>query len=108
MRVLLTTYGSRGDVQPLAALGVALQSVGAEAVVCAPGDGEFAQLLERAGVPLAPAFMAIREWLKTVGPRAKVDLPTRAAEIMVAQYDAIGAAADGCDVILATGLMPSS
>lgn len=58
MRVLLSTYGSRGDVEPLAGLAVALQALGAEAVVCAPPDQEFAGLLARVGVPLAPAFLA--------------------------------------------------
>jgi hypothetical protein len=41
MRVLLSTYGSRGDVEPMAGLGVALQALGVEAVVSAPPDEEF-------------------------------------------------------------------
>ena len=55
MRVLLSTYGSRGDVEPMAALAVQLQTLGVEAVVSAPPDPEFVELLARAGVPLAPA-----------------------------------------------------
>ena len=43
MRVLLSTYGSRGDVEPLVALAVALQQVGAEAIVSAPPDQEFVE-----------------------------------------------------------------
>ena len=54
MRVLLTTWGSRGDVEPLAGLAVALRELGAEAVVCAPPDEDFVALLARAGVPLVP------------------------------------------------------
>ena len=50
MRVLLSTYDSRGGVEPLAALGVQLQAVGAEVLVCAPPD--FAERLDEAGVPL--------------------------------------------------------
>ena len=38
MRILLSTFGSRGDVEPLAALGAALRTLGADAVVCAPSD----------------------------------------------------------------------
>ena len=30
MRVVLSTYGSRGDVEPMAALAVALRALGAE------------------------------------------------------------------------------
>ena len=63
MRVLLSTYGSRGDVEPLVGLAVALQQLGAEAVVSAPGDAEFVDLCARAGVALAPAFMPVREWI---------------------------------------------
>jgi vancomycin aglycone glucosyltransferase len=63
MRILLSTYGSRGDVEPLVGLAVALQSLGAEAVVSAPPDQEFVDLLARAGVPLAPAFTPVREWI---------------------------------------------
>ena len=38
MRVLLSTIGSRGDVQPLVALGQALMSLGAEVRLCVPPD----------------------------------------------------------------------
>jgi vancomycin aglycone glucosyltransferase len=38
MRVLLSTYGSRGGVEPLAGLAVRLRALGAEVRVCAPPD----------------------------------------------------------------------
>ena len=38
MRVLLSTYGSRGDVKPIAGLAVPLRRLGAELRVCAPPD----------------------------------------------------------------------
>ena len=107
MRVLLSTYGSRGDVEPMAGLAVALQALGAEAVVSAPQDQEFVELLARAGVELSPAFMPVREWIDAA-KRAPADLPTYAARMIGAQYEAIGAAAAGCDAIVATGLMPSA
>jgi len=106
MRILLTTYGSRGDVEPMAALAAALQAQGAEAVVCAPPDQEFIDLLARAGVPFVPAFMGIRDWIAVAG-KPPVDLPKRAAEMAFAQLGAISRAAEGCDLIVATGLMPS-
>ena len=43
MRVLLSTYDSRGGVEPLLGLAVQLQALGAEAVLCAPPDEEFAR-----------------------------------------------------------------
>lgn len=109
MRILLSTYGSRGDVEPMAALGVQLQAHGAEVLVCAPPDEEFAAVLSRAGVPMAPAFLSVREWVtKALANRDAVDLPKRAAEIVTGQFEAIGQAAKGCDLILAAGLFPST
>jgi vancomycin aglycone glucosyltransferase len=62
MRVLLSTYGSRGDVEPIVALAVQLQALGAEVRMCAPPDEEFSQLLTRVGVPLVPFDRPWRSW----------------------------------------------
>lgn len=107
MRVLLSTYGSRGDVEPLAGLAVVLQALGAEGMVCAPPDQEFVDLLARVGVPLAPAFSPVREWIEAAN-RSTGGLPQHASRMIAAQYEAIGAAAAGCDAVLATGLVPSA
>ena len=109
MRVLLSTYGSRGDVEPLAALAAALQSLGVEAVVSAPPDQEFTDLLTRAGVPLAPAFMPIRQWVsERAKPASTADFHKLASDMMAGQFEAISAAAEGCAAIVATGLFPSA
>ena len=115
MRILLSTYGSRGDVEPLAALGAALQAHGAEAKVSAPGDEEFAALAARAGVAFAPAFAPVRAWAKemidrsrSASPEARARLISgQAAEIVTRQYEALSAAAEGCDAVVAFGLFPS-
>ncbi|MDX8454536.1 glycosyltransferase [Mesorhizobium sp. VK9D] len=115
MRILLSTYGSRGDVEPLAALGAALRAHGVEARVSAPGDTEFASLLARAGVPLAPAFAPVREWAKEMINRSRSASPEgrarlisgQATEIVARQYEALTAAAEGCDAVVAFGLFPS-
>lgn len=108
MRVLLTTFGSRGDVQPVLALAVALRALGTDARVCAPPDEEFAKLFDAAGVPLLPAFTTVRDWVaERLAKRATISLPQVAAQVMAAQYEAIGAAARGCDVMVATGLFSS-
>jgi vancomycin aglycone glucosyltransferase len=52
MRGLLSTNGSRGDLEPMVGLAVQLRAPGAEARVCAPPD--FADLLAGVGVPLMP------------------------------------------------------
>ena len=53
MRLLLSTPGSRRDVEPMVGLAVQLGALGAEGRVCAPQD--FAELLARVGVPPMPA-----------------------------------------------------
>lgn len=92
MRVLLSTYGSRGDVELMAGLAVALHALGAEARVCPPPDNEFAAVLARAGVELTPAFLPVRQWI-ALAKQSPMDLPTLAAKMVTAQYEAIGAAA---------------
>ena len=107
MRVLLSTYGSRGDVEPLAALAVALKALGAEAVVSAPGDREFVDLLARAAAPFAPAAMPVRQWIDEARPNPQ-PISAYARRLAPLQYAAIDAAAAGCDAIVSTGLFPSA
>ena len=85
MRILLSTYGSRGDVEPVVALGTRLQALGAEVRVSVPGDEEFAALCARAGVPLVPAFSPVREWVKEMIRRRTSSPPEGVAAIISGQ-----------------------
>ncbi len=107
MRVLLTTWGSRGDVEPLAGLAAALQELGAEVRVCAPPDEEFVALLARVGVPLVPLGPSVRSVVAGPRPPTAQDAFRLAPELVAARFDTLTAAAEGCDVLLATGLMPA-
>ncbi|WP_208026600.1 glycosyltransferase [Streptomyces sp. Tu 3180] len=104
--MLLSTYGSRGDVEPLVGLAVRLRELGAQARVCAPPDDDFAQRLAGAGVPLVPVGRSARA-LTTEAP-APSSLPRRAAELIADQFDAVTAAAEGCDALVATGMLPAA
>lgn len=106
MRVLLSTYGSRGDVEPLAALAVRLRELGAEVRVCAPPDEEFAERLAVFGVQLVPVGQSARGLMK--GAPAPSSLPQRAAELIASQFEVIPPAAEGCDVLVATGMVPAA
>jgi vancomycin aglycone glucosyltransferase len=92
MRVLLSTYGSRGDVEPMVELAVQLGALGAEVRVCAPPD--FAELLAGVGVPLVPIGQPVRP-------------PPRAAGWVATQFDTVAAVAEGCDALAAGGVMPA-
>ncbi|MEU1816930.1 glycosyltransferase [Streptomyces roseifaciens] len=106
MRVLLSTYGSRGDVEPLVGLAVQLRGLGAEVRVCAPPDEEFAERLAGAGVRVVPVGPSARELTAAAPPPSS--LPRYAAELIATQFDVIPAAAEGCDVLVATGMLPAA
>ncbi|MER5755302.1 glycosyltransferase [Streptomyces sp. NPDC002088] len=108
MRVLLSTYGSRGDVEPLVGFAVALRGLGAEVRVCAPPDEEFAELLAGVGVPLVPVGRSARALTAAAPPPSAANLPQRAAELIAGQFEAVTAAAEGCDALVATGVMPAA
>ncbi|MFE9093958.1 glycosyltransferase [Streptomyces sp. NPDC007264] len=107
MRVLLSTWGSRGDVEPLAGLAVRLRERGAEVQVCAPPDEEFAALLAGVGVPLVPLGPSVRSVVTGGRAPTTADAFRVAAELVAARFETLTAAAEGCDVLLATGLMPA-
>ncbi|WP_030155555.1 glycosyltransferase [Glycomyces sp. NRRL B-16210] len=107
MRVLLSTFGSRGDVQPLAGLALRLREKGAQVRVCAPPDREFADLLAGVGVPFVPGGEAVRPIVTGATKMAPQSLPERAAGIMSAHYERIIEAARDSDAVVATGLFPA-
>ncbi|WP_328614194.1 glycosyltransferase [Amycolatopsis sp. NBC_00355] len=107
MRVLLTTWGSRGDVEPLVGLAVAVRELGAEALVAAPPDDDFGALLERAGVPLVPLGPTVRSVVANPKPPTGEDAFKLAPALVAARFETLGAVAEECDVLLATGLLPA-
>lgn len=105
MRIVLSTYGSRGDVEPLVALALELQRIGAEVRLCAPPD--FAQLLGSAGVALTPVGWPIRALATGTIPGAPTSLAGVAVELTAASYRAVLEVAERADVVVATGSLPS-
>ncbi|GGS06816.1 MULTISPECIES: glycosyltransferase [Streptomyces] len=106
MRVLLSTYGSRGDVEPLAGLAVRLREQGAQVRVCAPPDEDFARRLADVGVPLVPVGPSARA-LTRAAPSPS-SLPERAARLIAGQLGPVTEAAEGCDLLVATGALPAA
>ncbi|WP_369185621.1 glycosyltransferase [Streptomyces sp. Y1] len=107
MRVVLSTWGSRGDVEPLAGLAVRLRELGAEVRVCAPPDEEFAALLAGAGVPLVPCGPSVRSVVTGTRAPTMEDAFRLAAELVADRFEVLAEAAADCDAVLATGLMPA-
>ena len=87
------------------ALAVQLRELGAQVRVCAPPD--FAQRLAEVGVPFIPIGRSARSLVHGATRASTADAPRVAAELVAAQFDVVGAAAQGCDALVATGLMPA-
>ena len=103
MRALLSTIGSRGEAQPVVALAVQLIRLGHEAVVCAPPD--FQRWAESLGVSYVPVGPEVRG---TARPAARsVPTPEQRRQMIegtvAGQFQALGPASDGCDVVLGGG-----
>jgi vancomycin aglycone glucosyltransferase len=103
----MATWGSRGDVEPLAGLAVALQELGAEATVCAPPDDDFEALLARAGVPMVPLGPSVRSVVAGPKPPSGHAAFELAPRLVAARFETLGTVAQGADAIVATGLMPA-
>jgi vancomycin aglycone glucosyltransferase len=108
MRVLLSTYDSRGGVEPLAGLAVQLRALGVEARVCAPPDEEFAERLAGLGVPLVPFGESVRAMLTRETPPSEADLRRHMDELIAAQLDTVAAAAQGREALGATNRLPTA
>ncbi|MGH3678521.1 MAG: glycosyltransferase, partial [Mycobacterium sp.] len=105
MRVLLSTWGSRGDVEPMLGLAVALRALDAEVRMCAPPD--FAEQPARVDVPMVASGQSVRALVHGPKPSTEADAPRVAAELVASQFDTVAPAAEGCDALVATGLMPA-
>ncbi|MBZ4409682.1 glycosyltransferase [Myxococcus sp. XM-1-1-1] len=73
MRVLISTYGTRGDVQPFVALAKALKAHGHVVALCTPTG--FRGMAERHGIPYAHMDNAVLELTEAV-----LRAPTRAEQ----------------------------
>jgi len=101
MRVLLSTIGSRGDVQPLVALAVQLRALGQHVRLCVPPD--FRDWIEALGLPVTPIGPELRSTARPKPSAAPIspELRRRMIEGTIAsQFETIASAAQGCDVIV--------
>src|SRR3954471_5125831 len=101
MHVLLSTIGSRGDVQPLVALASQLRALGQQVRLCVPPD--FRDWIDSLGIPVVSIGPELRR-LTASAPPAPLSPERRrqlAEESVATQFDTIATAARDCDVIVA-------
>ena len=104
MRVLLSTIGSRGDVQPLVALALELKANGQDVRLCVPPD--FCEWIDGLGFSDTPIGPELRKLSASrpvpatpmiLSPEQKRQMVD---ESVATQFETITAAARGCDVIV--------
>lgn len=101
MRVLLSTIGSRGDVQPLVALGIELRALGHEARFVVPPD--FAEWINSLGFAVTTIGPSLRKTAKPPvmsPPSPPIDRRGLIAQTLAAQFTTLSAAATSCDVMV--------
>lgn len=105
MRVLLSTIGTRGEVQPLVALAVELQALGQEPVICAPPD--FRDWIDGLRISMVSIGPHVRNFAAIApGTRPPPEqLRQLAADSVAAQFATIKEAGRGCDVVVAGGAL---
>jgi vancomycin aglycone glucosyltransferase len=104
VRVLLSTIGSRGDVQPLVALAMELRGLGQQVKMCVPPD--FRDWIETLGISVTPIGPELRKLTASKSPAVPVAVsPERRRELaagtVATQFETVAAAAEGCDMIVA-------
>ncbi|HSQ31813.1 MAG TPA: glycosyltransferase [Gemmatimonadaceae bacterium] len=101
MRILLSTIGSRGDVQPLVALASELRALGQEVRLCVPPD--FREWIESLGMAVTPIGPELRSTGK-VRPSTALPTPEQRQQMMegtvATQFETITTAARDCDLIV--------
>ncbi|HZU82091.1 MAG TPA: glycosyltransferase [Polyangiaceae bacterium] len=106
MRALLSSVGTRGDVQPIVALALKVRDLGHDVRLCVPPN--FVEWVRGFGFEAASVGVVMRH---PVGRSGGESAPPITAEqlrrmresmpdLITDQFDAVGEAAEGCDVIV--------
>jgi vancomycin aglycone glucosyltransferase len=106
MRALLSSVGTRGDVQPIVALALSVRDLGHEVRLCVPPN--FVEWVRGFGFEAVPVGVEMRHPGTRSGSGSAAPLTAEQIrriresmpDLITDQFDAIGAAAEGCDVIL--------
>lgn len=109
MRIVLAAEGTRGDIHPLLALGVALRATGHDPVLCCPPD--FAEAAHEHGIEHHPVGRPVHAYLRE---RAHVlhgralgvlrETSDYSLRMLEAQFAVLPGAARGADLVVAGGV----
>lgn len=93
MRILISSVGTRGDVQPAVALALQVRELGRDVRMCVPPN--FTGWVTRLGFEARPIGIEMR------APRSGA--PVVVPDLITDQFDVVGSAAEGCDLIVGGG-----
>ena len=96
MRVLISSVGTRGDVQPATALALELRALGNEVLMCVPPN--FIGWVAGLGFEARPIGIEMRP------ARAGTAAPATIPDLITDQFEVVGSAAEGCDMIVGAGV----
>ena len=104
MRTLLAAVGTRGDVQPALALALELRKLGHEVRMCtSPNFVDWAKSLGLEALPMGVEMRMPAQGASTtptLSPEELRRLRESMPDLISDQFETIGTAADGCDVIV--------
>lgn len=101
MKVLLSTIGSRGDVQPVVALALELKRLRQEVRLCVPPD--FCPWIEGLGLSATPIGPELKSTGKSAPMNTRVtpeQIRAKLEDTVTAQFATVSRAAEGCDVMV--------
>ena len=108
MRILISSIGSRGDVQPIIALAIALRARGHDPRLCAAPN--FKEWVESFGLPCVPIGPDLKQLTGGTVPKnpsrpSPEQLRQLAAHTVHSQFPVLTSAAQGCDLLIAAGAL---
>jgi vancomycin aglycone glucosyltransferase len=111
MRVVISSIGSRGDVQPILALAVELAALGHGATLCVAPN--FKGWVESFGIECVPLGPDLRELVRRgAGARrnraARARLRNSVPESVAEQFAVLAEATQGCDLVVAAGALQTA
>lgn len=95
MRILISSVGTRGDVQPAVALAIEARKLGLEARLCVPPN--FVAWVERLGFEASSIGVEMR-------PPRPGESSKKIPDLITDQFEVVLAAADGCELIVGAGV----
>jgi vancomycin aglycone glucosyltransferase len=102
MRILLSTIGSRGDVQPLVALALEIRALGHHVRLCVPPD--FRDWIETLALDVTPIGPEVRTFAASkpgpTGPPTPDERRQMIDATVATQFETIAKAAQDCDAIV--------